>query len=425
MNSKKALSIITVCYNEESHIQATIESVLKQTYRKHIEYIVVDGGSTDATLDIVNSYGTEIDVIISERDNGLYDAMNKGVQICTGDRVQFMNAGDVYSSQDVLQNVFDKSQYASDIVYGKSNRVTEVGNTFPNMHESIGVLRYEPTFRHGASFICSRYHKANLYQVDRADLGFALDFKFLHDAYVDGVKFEEVDEFIIDYLIEGASSNKYKSVLYSQRIVGEGKSSFVNRIKVARSYIKIYLRDSFIAKPIKTLKYFFVNWFVSKLLSGMPSWAIRKAFYRLVGMNIGEGSIINQGLEYFSPDRLSVGDRTHINRKCFVDARGYCSIGNDTSISHEVLILTGTHDINSANFAEVHKPVDIGDHVWIGARAVILPGVKIARGAVIAAGAVVTKNVNSFEIVGGVPAKVIGIRRRDIDYSCGWGIPFV
>jgi acetyltransferase-like isoleucine patch superfamily enzyme len=399
--------------------------VLRQTYREHIEYIIIDGGSTDTTLDIVNSYATGIDVIVSEKDNGIYDAMNKGVQASSGDWIQFMNAGDVYSSPDILHKVFENRQYESDIVYGKSNRVTESGNTFPNMHKSIGRLRYEPTFRHGASFIDSRYHKSNLYQIDRVDLGFALDFKFLHDAFVEGVRFEEVDEFIIDYLEDGASNNKYRSVLYSQRIVGEGKSKFFNRIKIAKSYIKIYIRDSFIAKPIKTLKYFFVNWFVCKVLSGVPSWWFRKVFYRLVGMKIGEGSIINQGLEYFSPDRLSIGDRTHINRKCFIDARGYCSIGNDTSISHEVLILTGTHDINSANFAEVHKPVDIGDHVWIGARAVILPGVKIARGAVIAAGAVVTKNVDNFAIVGGVPAKILGGRREDLDYSCGWGIPFV
>jgi acetyltransferase-like isoleucine patch superfamily enzyme len=424
MNSYR-LSVITVCYNEEANIRATIESVLSQTYRSCVEYIIIDGGSTDSTLAKIKPFLQDVDIFVTESDSGVYDAMNKGISRASGEWIQFMNAGDVYSSQDVVQQVFENKVYEADFIYGKSNRVTASGNLFPCMHGSYEALRYEPTFRHGACFINGQYHKSRLYQLDRADLGFALDFKFLHDAFMEGKKFKEVDHFLIDYLEAGISNNKYKSALYSQLIVGDNDSWLVSQIKILRKYIKIYVRDSLLIKPLKGLKYFFVNWFVCKVMNGFPSWAVRKIFYRMVGMKIGMQSVINQGLEYFNPDRLSIGSGTHINRKCFIDARGFCSIGNNTSISHEVLILTGTHDVNSVTFCEIHRPVTIGDNVWIGARATILPGVTIGKGAVIAAGAVVTKNVDSFDIVGGVPARVLAARREDVDYSCGWGIPFV
>ena len=424
MNSK-VLSVITVCYNEEANIESTIKSVIAQTYSEHVEYLVIDGGSSDATMDIINSYSDYIDVVVSEKDKGIYDAMNKGVLAASGEWIQFLNAGDVYSSQDVLRKVFENRQHSADIIYGRSNKVTETGNKFPNAPKQLEMLRFEPTFRHGACFVAADYHKSNLFQLDRADLGFALDFKLLHDAFVRGLTFKEVDYFVIDYLEDGASNNKYQSILYSQRVVSEGKSGIVSRIRIAKGFAKVFLRNSVVAKPIKLLKYFFVNWVIGKVLGVLPFWGVRRFFYRLSGMRIGEGTVINQGMGFFSPDRLSVGKQTHINRKCFIDARGYCSIGNSTSISHEVLILTGTHDVNSANFAEVHKPVQIGDHVWIGARAIILPGVRIGDGAVVAAGAVVTKNVDSFKVVTGVPAKTTGIRREDVDYTCDWGIPFV
>ena len=156
MNSKK-LSVITVCYNEESNIDVTIRSVLEQTDRQNIEYIVIDGGSTDGTLDIVNSYASEIDVFVSEKDEGLYDAMNKGVKAATGQWVQFMNAGDVYSSPDVVRRVFDVDRPAAAIIYGKSNRVTDIGNRFPVFPGSLASLRNGPTFRHGACFIPTEY----------------------------------------------------------------------------------------------------------------------------------------------------------------------------------------------------------------------------------------------------------------------------
>lgn len=98
------ISIITVSYNASSCIEKTIKSVVNQTY-DNIEYIIVDGGSTDSTMDIVNMYKDHIDIFISEKDNGLYDAMNKAIDMACGEWLNFMNAGDVFYSDKVLEDI--------------------------------------------------------------------------------------------------------------------------------------------------------------------------------------------------------------------------------------------------------------------------------------------------------------------------------
>ena len=98
------ISIITVCRNSETTIRDTINSVLSQDYSE-IEYIIVDGGSTDATLDIIREYGDEISLVISERDDGIYDGMNKGIRASSGDLIGFLNSDDFYASSSVLKIV--------------------------------------------------------------------------------------------------------------------------------------------------------------------------------------------------------------------------------------------------------------------------------------------------------------------------------
>ncbi len=112
------VSIITVVYNGSEFIRDCIESILNQTYT-NIEYIIVDGQSTDGTIDIVKSYGTKVAHFISEPDKGLYDAMNKGIQLATGDVIGLLNADDFYRHNRVIENMvatFEKTE--SDAVYG-------------------------------------------------------------------------------------------------------------------------------------------------------------------------------------------------------------------------------------------------------------------------------------------------------------------
>jgi glycosyltransferase involved in cell wall biosynthesis len=101
------ISIITVCFNSEKYIRNAIESVLGQTY-SNIEYIIIDGDSKDQTMQIVKSYGDSIQVVVSEPDKGIYDAMNKGLKLATGDYVAVLNSDDFYSDNHVIENVVNR-----------------------------------------------------------------------------------------------------------------------------------------------------------------------------------------------------------------------------------------------------------------------------------------------------------------------------
>jgi maltose O-acetyltransferase len=106
----------------------------------------------------------------------------------------------------------------------------------------------------------------------------------------------------------------------------------------------------------------------------------------------------------------SIGRNTRISQGCTIDLRSGLAIGNNVSVSPEVMILAGSHDVHAPRFNDIAGFIAIEDHVWIGARAIVLPGVTLGRGAVVAAGSVVTKNVAPLTIVAGVPAKPVGVR---------------
>ena len=116
MIEKPLVTVITVCYNAVSLIEKTIRSVLAQQY-EHIEYIVVDGGSTDGTIEIIRKYEAHISHWITEQDEGIYDAMNKGVAMATGEWCIFLNAGDTFAADDVLNRIFQVPREA-DVIYG-------------------------------------------------------------------------------------------------------------------------------------------------------------------------------------------------------------------------------------------------------------------------------------------------------------------
>ncbi|MHC4417479.1 MAG: glycosyltransferase family 2 protein [Planctomycetota bacterium] len=119
------ISIITVCFNSADTIEDTIRSVLGQDY-KDIEYIIIDGGSTDGTLDILKKYCDQIHKYISEPDNGLYDAMNKGIKLATGDIVSFLNAGDFYAVETaILQIATSFQKNDCEVVYADLEYVAE------------------------------------------------------------------------------------------------------------------------------------------------------------------------------------------------------------------------------------------------------------------------------------------------------------
>lgn len=157
--------------------------------------------------------------------------------------------------------------------------------------------------------------------------------------------------------------------------------------------------------------------FISYLI---PFHSVRKFFFKVAGVKIGKNSYIHMGTRFYFPAGITIGHGTVIGDRCFLDGRAPLKIGNNVDIASQVLIYNSEHEINSEGFDPIDAPVEIADYAFIGPRAIILPGVKIGKGAVVAAAAVVTKDVEPFKIVGGVPAQVIGERKnKNPSYKLG------
>ncbi|HVM92275.1 MAG TPA: acyltransferase [Terriglobales bacterium] len=149
----------------------------------------------------------------------------------------------------------------------------------------------------------------------------------------------------------------------------------------------------------------------------MPGRYFRGSLYRMFGVKLAWGARIAPGCWVLGgPSRISVGEGSVINRGVVLDGRFPLTIGENVSISIQTIILTLEHDLSAADFRAVGAPVVIGDRAFIGARAIVLPGITIGEGAAVAAGGVVSRDVPPYAIVAGVPARVIGSRSRNLTY---------
>jgi acetyltransferase-like isoleucine patch superfamily enzyme len=170
-------------------------------------------------------------------------------------------------------------------------------------------------------------------------------------------------------------------------------------------------------KKLKILAWAAAFYCYNGFVSHIPFYGIRHWYLRRVlRIAIGPQSAIHMGC-FFTGNNIHIGGDTVINRDTYLDGRGKLTIGSKVAISPNAYILTLDHDPQSGSFSAVPVSVVIEDYAWIGARAMVLPGVTIRKGAVIGAGAVVTKDVEEFSIVAGVPAKTIGKRTAALDYS--------
>lgn len=153
-DQKGKVSVITVCYNASETIENTILSVLNQSYDNY-EYIVIDGNSSDETLSIINKYSNKITKIVSESDKGIYDAMNKGIKLSTGEWLHFLNAGDRYADNDVLSNIFKS---------GIEDNVNVLFSDYYTKREDGAIVRFcvdiihRPSFNHQSTIYRKKLH---------------------------------------------------------------------------------------------------------------------------------------------------------------------------------------------------------------------------------------------------------------------------
>ena len=186
---------ITVCYNAREMLLRTMNSVWAQTY-KHVEYVIVDGASTDGTLELLEEYGGRIDHWVSESDKGIYDAMNKGVSMAKGKWVIFMNAGDCFADNHVLENVFSVPRQA-DVIYGDvvKGGVVKKASSPRNAHRMF--------FCHQSVFVKIESLKAFPFDISHK---MSADFKQMKQLWLAGKQFLQLDFPIADFDVQGVSN---------------------------------------------------------------------------------------------------------------------------------------------------------------------------------------------------------------------------
>jgi acetyltransferase-like isoleucine patch superfamily enzyme len=180
-------------------------------------------------------------------------------------------------------------------------------------------------------------------------------------------------------------------------------------------------------KTVTRIKTIFLEFWlmILRFVGFIPLHTVRKIFYLASGIDMPFDSTIHIGANFFNPQNITIGHDTIIGDHCFLDGRAKLTIGNHVGIASQVLIYNDEHNIHSDNYDNSFGPVEIGDYVFIGPRAIILPDIKIGKGAVVAAGAVVTKNIPEFEIWGGIPAQKIGDRKnKNPNYKLGRAMCF-
>ena len=210
-------SIITVTYNAEKVLEDTIQSVIFQTYR-NVEYIIVDGASKDHTLEIVNKYHDRINKVTSEIDKGLYDAMNKGIQLATGDYLCFLNAGDKFHDSETLQKIVHtlKGQERPDVIYGETAIVDEEGHFLHMRRLSAPAHLNWKSFKQGM-LVCHQAFFANrelainhLYDLQYR---FSADFDWCIRIMKKAKCLHNTRLTLIDYLNEGMTTKNHKASL--------------------------------------------------------------------------------------------------------------------------------------------------------------------------------------------------------------------
>ena len=236
------ISIITINYNNIQGLKNTLSSVLEQDYN-NIEYIVIDGGSTDGSKDLLVAKANELHYWVSEQDKGLYNAMNKGIAQSTGDYLIFMNSGDVFFNKYVLSAIFVNRKYEADILYG--NTVYKYGQKgilrFP---QDLAVMQYELPFCHQSCFIKGKLMRNNLYNESYKLIA---DYAFFYHCWKGNRKFQRINKIVAIYDTTGISSDDKRTwQIYEEgcKIQGRKPNKREYKLKLWKNKFKKIVRDT-------------------------------------------------------------------------------------------------------------------------------------------------------------------------------------
>ncbi len=225
MDSIPLISIITVVFNGEKHLEATIQSVLKQTY-PNVEYVIIDGGSADGTLDIIYKYEDYLDYWVSEKDGGIYDAMNKGIKLFQGRYIMFLNAGDLINDESVISKMFETNTQA-DVYYGKTLLIDSNGNSVVEIDapdkfnwKSLGV---------GEMIVSHQSVVFSRTKIQMFDLRYRMssDYDWVIKALKKSNSIVRCEHVFSKYLIDGVTWNNYLYFRYENLKIIKEHFSFI------------------------------------------------------------------------------------------------------------------------------------------------------------------------------------------------------
>lgn len=222
-----SITVVTVCYNAVNDIEKTIMSVLGQTY-KNIEYIIIDGGSIDGTIDIINKYKEHISLFVSEPDKGIYDAMNKGLMKANGQWINFMNAGDTFASNSVISNIFgcnegDLINY--DVIYGDCIACISLGERYASVKKTFWndkSIVPSKGFSHQSVFVRTEIAKLMPFNLKYK---ICADFDMMFRLYKTGHNFLYMNFAIAKYEVENGFSKKHAALALKENAMIVGVES--------------------------------------------------------------------------------------------------------------------------------------------------------------------------------------------------------
>ena len=237
MQINPKISIVTVVLNDSDRLHATASNVAELSY-DNIEYIVIDGGSSQETLEVIDTFKDEIDVYLSEEDEGLYHAMNKGINLATGEWIIFMNAGDKFVNNNVLKTIFKVRNYDDyDILYSGVN-VSYSGFKKCESAGDIIDIKKGMQFCHQSALIRLSYHKNYNYNIQNK---MCADFEFFYNAARQNIPFLKLNEIIANVTPLGISDRNREIVYYNWwKIIGfnDIKLNFVYMYRIMIAFLK-------------------------------------------------------------------------------------------------------------------------------------------------------------------------------------------